>query len=397
MVNSKLPHYFLTGGTGGLGAELIPRLLRAQPDARITALVRANDLAHAQLRMELIFRYVRYSHPGFDSSQVEAVVGDVTYPRLGLSPQDAAKLRARVTHIVHSAASIELQGSREELRRINLGGTRAVSEFAEGCPQLQRLLLLSTAFVAGRRSGHIFESELDCGQGFVNHYEASKFASELYLRSMADRLPMTIVRPSIVVGDSQDGHVLAFQNMYVPLYFIGTGAVSNPPGEHDTLLDIVPVDHVAEVVVRTLHHPACEGKTYHACSDAANLLPFTALEQAARDALAPRRARMLQRGSRLGSSSAALTARLGAFFDYLASPKRFSSEALLRDLGDLTPPAPIAAEFLPRLMDFWQQTEFGRKMPWQPAAALEPPLPPTSTSSPRASPSPPTAKIVRPC
>lgn len=384
MASSKHPNYFLTGGTGGLGAELIPRLLKAQPDARITALVRANDLAHAQLRMELIFRYVRHYHPGFDASRVKAVVGDVTYPRLGLSPKDAASLRARVTHIVHSAASIELQGSREELRRINLGGTRAVSEFSESCQHLQRLLLLSTAFVAGRRSGYILESELDCGQGFVNHYEASKFASELYLRSLADRLPLTIVRPSIVVGDSQDGHMLAFQNMYVPLYFIGTGAVSNPPGEHDTLLDIVPVDHVAEVVVRTLHHPACEGGTYHACSDAASLLPFTELAQAARDALAKRRALMLQRGSRLGSSSAALTARLSAFFDYLASPKRFSSEASIRDLGDLAPATPIAAEFLPRLMRFWQQAEFGRKMPWQPASTLAPQ-------------SLPSTKIVRPC
>jgi thioester reductase-like protein len=381
---SNIPHYFLTGGTGGLGAELIPRLLDAQPQACITALVRANDMAHAKLRMELVFRYVRHYHPGFDASRVEAVVGDVTYPTLGLSPRAAASLRASVTHIVHSAASIELQGSREELRRINLGGTRAVAEFAQSCPQLQRLLLLSTAFVAGRRSGRILESELDCGQRFVNHYEASKFASELYLRSLADRLPTTIVRPSIVVGDSQDGHVLAFQNMYVPLYFLGTGAVSNPPGEHDTVLDIVPVDHVAEVVVRTLHHPACEGGTYHACSDEASLLPFTELQQASRDVLAKRRVLMLQRGSRLGSSSAALTARLGAFFDYLACPKRFSSGALMRDLGEHAPAAPVVAEFLPRLMRFWQQAEFGRRMPWQPA----------STHAPQALPP---SKIVRPC
>ena len=363
------PHYFLTGGTGGLGAELIPRLLKARPDARITALVRASDLSHARLRMEQIFCYVRHYHPGFDASRVEAVVGDVTYPRLGLSLSDAASLRGRVTQIVHSAASIELQGSREELRRINLGGTRAVAEFAESCPQLQRLLLLSTAFVAGRRSGRILESELDCGQEFVNHYEASKFASELYLRALAERLPMTIVRPSIVVGDSQDGHVLAFQNMYVPLYFIGTGAVLEPPGEHDTQLDIVPVDHVAEVVVRTLHHPACIGETYHACSDESSLLPFTALERAAQDALAARRAHLLRRGGKLGAGSAALAGRLSAFFDYLACAKRFSCTNLQRDLGAQAPPAPIAAEFLPRLMGFWQQAEFGRKMPWQPITA----------------------------
>jgi nucleoside-diphosphate-sugar epimerase len=281
---------------------------------------------------------------------------------------------------VHSAASIELQGSQQELRRINLGGTRAVAEFAQSCPQLQRLLLLSTAFVAGRRSGRILESDLDCGQGFVNHYEASKFASELYLRSFADRLPITIVRPSIVVGDSQDGHVLTFQNMYVPLYFLGSGAVSDPPGEHETLLDIVPVDHVAEVVVRTLHHPACMGETYHACSDESSLLPFTRLERAANEALAERRAHLLARGGRLGSNSAALAARLAAFFDYLSCSKSFSSAALVRDLGAQAPAAPNAEEFLPRLMRFWKQAEFGRKMPWQSASApaARPPASPGS-------------------
>jgi thioester reductase-like protein len=337
--------------------------------------------------MEQTYRYVRHYHPDFDASRVEAVVGDVTYPRLGLATGVAAKLRTSVTQIVHSAASIELQGSQDELRRINLGGTRAVAEFAQSCPHLQRLLLLSTAFVAGRRSGRILESDLDCGQGFVNHYEASKFASELYLRSIADRLPTTIVRPSIVVGDSQDGHVLAFQNMYVPLYFLGSGAVSDPPGEHDTLLDIVPVDHVAEVVARTLHHPACVGGTYHACSDEASLLPFTRLESAANEALAERRATLLARGGRLGSNSAALASRLAAFFDYLAHSKRFSNAALLRDLGAQAPAAPIAAEFLPRLMRFWKQAEFGRKMPWQAA----------SVQAARAAASSPSPGPVRPC
>ena len=178
-------------------------------------------------------------------------------------------------------------------------------------------------------------------------------------------MPLTIVRPIIVVGDSRDGHVLAFQNMYLPLYYIGTGAILNPPGEHETLLDIVPIDHVAEVVVRTLHHPACEGGTYHACSDEASLLSFSRLEQAARDALAKRRSFLRRRGSQIGASSAVLATRLGAFFDYLANSKRFSSEALRRDLGVHAPSSPLAAEFLPNLMQFWRQSEFGRKMPWE--------------------------------
>ena len=359
------PHYFLTGGTGGLGAELIPRLLRMHRGGRVTALVRADDLAHARLRMGRIFQYGQHYFPDFDGNRVEVVVGDVTRPQLGLTRSVAARLRSNVTHLVHSAASIDLRGSREELLRVNCGGTQAVVELARGCQKLQRLMVLSTAFVAGKRRGLILENELDCGQEFVNQYEVSKFTSERFLRSLADSVPLTIVRPSIVVGDSRDGHVLAFQNMYLPLYYIGTGAILNPPGEHETLLDIVPVDHVAEVVVRTLHHPACEGGTYHACSDEASLLSFSRLERAARDALAKRRSFLRRRGSRIGASSAVLATRLGAFFDYLANSKRFSSEALRRDLGVHAPSSPLAAEFLPNLMQFWRQSEFGRKMPWE--------------------------------
>ncbi len=38
------------------------------------------------------------------------------------------------------------------------------------------------------------EDELDCGQGFLNPYEGSKFQAEKIVRSMSRRIPSTIFR-----------------------------------------------------------------------------------------------------------------------------------------------------------------------------------------------------------
>ena len=59
--------------------------------------------------------------------------------------------------------------------------------------------------MAGERHGVVYEHELSLGQGFKNHYESTKFQAELWVHEMMDRVPTTIYRPAIVVGDSRDG------------------------------------------------------------------------------------------------------------------------------------------------------------------------------------------------
>ena len=56
--------------------------------------------------------------------------------------------------------------------------------------------------MAGDRKGVVYEHELSFGQGFKNHYESTKFQAELWVRERMDRVPTTIYRPAIVVGDS---------------------------------------------------------------------------------------------------------------------------------------------------------------------------------------------------
>ena len=366
MSTSPGNHYFLTGGTGDLGRELIPRLLGDDPSARITILIRASERDHLQRRLEATLRYVRYFHPAFCADRLEAIAGDTTRVRLGLARAEYQPLSRSVTHIIHAAASIDLSGSYAALRHNNLGGTRGVARLAEDCRKLRCFLLVSTAYVAGRRSGDVLEDELDRGQKFVNNYERSKFDSEMYVRSLAGRLPTVIVRPSIVVGDSRDGHAGSFQNMYLPLYYIGIGALANTPGDPTTLVDIVPINHVVDVIASVVDEPAAIDHAYHACGGEHNLVPFTFLVDAARVTLADRRmARERHRSLRRPhSSSPALAQRLAYLFRYLSRSKRFSTANLSRDLGDRTPQCPHPSTYVSTLMAFWRSTNFGQHMPW---------------------------------
>ena len=76
-------------------------------------------------------------------------------------------------------------------------------ELARKAPALERFVHVSTAYVGGTHTGRFDEDDLDVGQGFRNTYEQSKFEAEQVVR--ASGLPVRVVRPSIVVGESTYG------------------------------------------------------------------------------------------------------------------------------------------------------------------------------------------------
>ena len=68
------------------------------------------------------------------------------------------------------------------------------------------------------------------GQDFRNPYEQSKFEAELLVRERSRSLPIQVVRPSIVVGDSRTGLTPAFNVLYWPLRAFSKRHLSGPPG-----------------------------------------------------------------------------------------------------------------------------------------------------------------------
>lgn len=115
----------------------------------------------------------------------------------------------------------------EASRAINVEGTRRVLQFGECCGArggLRRFCHISTAYVAGDHSGCFSEDDLEVGQRFRNAYEQSKFEAERLVGRWRSRLPIAVLRPSIVVGERGSGWTTSFNVIYWPLRAFAHGA-----------------------------------------------------------------------------------------------------------------------------------------------------------------------------
>jgi thioester reductase-like protein len=254
----------LTGATGFVGMELLARYLE-RTDRSVLALVRASSDAAAQGRLDAVLANLFGYRAGRYAGRVHALAGELTAPRLGLAPARWERLAAKATTIVHGAASVSFGLPLPEARAINLEGTRRMLELASRGHQLgvlERYAHISTAYVAGTHSGRFCELDLDLGQGFHNSYEQSKFEAEQLVRSHHD-LPFTILRPSIVVGDSNSGWTAAFNVLYWPLRALARGMFPAVPASPSSPVDVVSIDYVADAIHELCERAGQPGQTYH--------------------------------------------------------------------------------------------------------------------------------------
>jgi len=254
----------LTGATGFLGSRIASRLLE-RDGTTVLALVRAQDDSSATRRLTRAW----WDLPGLASAvggRVEVLRGDVSEPRLGLAEVAYASLVKRVTHIIHTAADMRLDGPIEELRRANVQGTANVLELARAVQAdhgLTRLSHVSTAYVAGGRVGPVPEDSLTDEWGFSSRYELSKYEGELLVKAAKAELPISVLRPGLVVGDSRTGAIKTFNTLYFPLRLYLTGQLRVLPARGSLRVNMVPVDYVADAVAHLTFEPGAEGLNFH--------------------------------------------------------------------------------------------------------------------------------------
>ncbi len=260
---------FLTGATGFVGRNLIPRILKLHPETKLFLLIRAESDHDVKLRFEKLIESLRPQIGKEETTgRITPIRGDVTSKRLGIPEQVYNKLAREVTHIIHAAANVNFQQTLEEARHVNLGGTRNVIQLADHARIngiLRMFAYIGTAYISGNRRGLIFENEPECPRKFANPYEQSKFETERLLRQWKRKLPIIIFRPSIIVGDSTTGITSAFNVIYTPLKFICRGFVKALPGSRNTALDVVPIDFVCDAICLIALRQDTEaiGKIYH--------------------------------------------------------------------------------------------------------------------------------------
>jgi long-chain acyl-CoA synthetase len=254
----------LTGGTGFLGTQIARRLI-AQTDHRLIVLVQARDAnAARRLAARAFWDWPELRHS--IGERVEVVAGDITQPQFGLEPVEYGRLARSVTHVIHAAADIRLAAPIEVLRPTNVVGVQHIIDFARAVQSdhgLQRLAHISTAYVAGRRTGVIREEAPTSEAGFANAYEQTKFEAECLVHQVLDELPVSIFRPAMIVGDSQTGAILTFNTFYYPIrrYLMNHDRLM--AAGSDLRINIIPVDYVADCIVRLTFDPGAAGLTFH--------------------------------------------------------------------------------------------------------------------------------------
>jgi long-chain acyl-CoA synthetase len=247
-------------------------------------------------------------------------------------------------------------------------------EFGELCQEregLEHFAYVSTAYVAGTHEGEFAEDDLDVGQDFHNSYERSKFEAEQLVRRHADRLPIQIFRPSIIVGEHSSGWTMSFNVLYSPLKAFARGALPAIPADPDAPVDVVPVDYVADAVFRLANRPARRsGETYHLVAGSSattvrRLVKMSASYLGRRPPLVipprlyARFVHPLLVRVRGGRSRRALE-EMKVFFPYFSMRVRYRDQRTRSRLAPLGIEPPPVEAYYHRLIDFATRAKWGR-------------------------------------
>ena len=239
--------YFITGGTGFIGRQVLPRLLSALEadgaDSTVFVLVRPSSVQRLST--------ISARWPGRE--RISAVEGDLTSEALGIG--DTSKDLSAVGHVLHLGAVYDMSASAAAQQAANVDGTARVIDFAREHGAM--LHHVSSIAVAGSHAGEFTEADFDLGQRFPSPYHRTKFESEKLVRDAQD-LRWRVYRPAIVVGDSVTGEM---DKVDGPYYFFGylreLGRLPSRwtiPMPDMGLTNMVPVDFVADALVTLIRH-----------------------------------------------------------------------------------------------------------------------------------------------
>jgi thioester reductase-like protein len=358
----------LTGGTGFLGGEVLARLLERKKTVYVLVRAGTDDEAVARLN-GLLESLLGSAEPW--SGRAIAVRGDVTQAWLGMGSRARDWLAERVDRIIHCAASVSFTMDIAAAREINVEGTRRVIELARLCARrggLDSLVHVSTAYVAGTHTGTFTEADLDLGQRFRNSYERTKFEAERLIGERGWEVPVQIVRPSIVVGDSTTGWTPTFNVLYGPMKAFARGAYPVIPARRSAPVDIVPVNYVADSILALAGRP---GTTYHltAGDRASSVGELIELGSAAASRPKPRvlPPRLYRRAIhpvlvRLGSASRRRALRRSeVYFPYFSMRIRYENALARAALHPQGIGVPALDSYFDRLLGFATAADWGRK------------------------------------
>lgn len=238
--------YFVTGATGFIGKRLVKALLQRR-GATVHFLLREgseNKLADLA------------AYWGAEASRAVPVYGDLTAKKLGVSAEAVKKLKGHVDHVYHLAAVYDLKADEEAQVQVNIEGTRNLVEFAKAI-EAGHLHHVSSIAAAGLYEGVFREDMFEEAENLDHPYFMTKHESEKIVRKES-KVPWTVYRPALVVGDSQTGEMDKIDGPYYFFKLIQRMRQLLPPwmpsvGLEGGRINIVPVDFVVSALDHISH------------------------------------------------------------------------------------------------------------------------------------------------
>ena len=248
----------VTGFPSFYARKMVEEILVAEPRALVYLIVLKKFELEAQAELEALPRDQR--------ERVVVFEGDAAAMDLGLSGAEFRQLTRDIDRIHHLAHVSYVGVDRKTAEALNVVGTAEVLELGRAAESLRSLVLHSTAMVSGDRTGVVYEDELDCGQAYRSVVEETRMRAEVIARRAMREVPVAVVRPTTLVGDSGTGETGRFDGPYLlVLLIVATPAeIAVPlPAKGDASLNIVPIDFVVRAAHAIGRHPSAPGKTFH--------------------------------------------------------------------------------------------------------------------------------------
>ena len=248
--------YFVTGATGFIGKRLVKKLLE-----------RKGAVVYFLLRQESADKVAGLrSYWGVGAARAVPVYGDLTARKLGVSAQDIKALKGQIDHFYHLAAVYDLAADEETQAAVNIEGTRNTVDLARAI-DAGHFHHVSSIAAAGLYEGVFREDMFDEAEGLDHPYFQTKHESEKIVRQDC-KVPWTVYRPAMVVGDSQTGEMDKIDGPYYFFKLIQRLRELLPPwmptvGLEGGRVNIVPVDFVVNALNVLSHQKDIGKKCYH--------------------------------------------------------------------------------------------------------------------------------------